>query len=99
MPAFMIVDVHVHDPVAYEDYKKGVAPLAAKHGGEYLARGGACEVLEGTWTPARLVLFRFPDRASIQAFVDDPDYQELKALRHRVADTDIVVVEGLQSPL
>lgn len=32
MAAFMIVDVRVHDPVAYEDYKKGVAPLAAKHG-------------------------------------------------------------------
>ncbi len=95
MPAFMIVDVHVRDAAAYEDYKKGVAPLAAKHGGVYLARGGACEVLEGTWTPARLVLFSFPDRASIQAFVDDPAYRDLKALRHRVADTNIVVVEGL----
>jgi uncharacterized protein (DUF1330 family) len=95
MPAYMIVDVQVHDAVAYEEYKKGVAPLAAKHGGVYLARGGATEVLEGTWQPSRLVLFRFPDRESIQAFNDDPEYGALKALRHRVADTNIVVVEGL----
>lgn len=95
MPAYMIVDVRVRDPVAYEEYKKGVAPLAAKHGGVYLARGGATEVIEGTWRPSRLVLFRFPDRESVQAFNDDPEYRELKALRHRVADSDIVVVEGL----
>ena len=95
MPAYLIVDVRVHDTVAYEDYKRGVAPLAAKHGGAYLVRGGEFEVLEGSWTPSRLVLFRFPDRASVHAFFDDPAYSELKALRHRSADASIVVVDGL----
>ena len=43
----------------------------------------------------RLVLFRFPDRASVKAFYEDPEYQDLLALRHRVAETRIVVVDGL----
>ena len=95
MPVYKIVDVKVNEPAAYEEYKKGVSPLVRKYGGEYLVRGGDFEVLEGDWQPNRLVLFRFPDRASVRAFCDDPEYQELKALRHRVAETRIVVVDGL----
>ena len=55
----------------------------------------AFEVVEGDWQPTRLVLFRFPDRTSVKAFYEDPEYQDLLALRHRVADTSIVVVDGL----
>jgi uncharacterized protein (DUF1330 family) len=95
MAAYMIVDVDVRDVAAYEDYKRGVEHFIAKHGGEYLVRGGDFEVLEGDWQPTRLVLFRFPDRESVHAFLDDPNYQELKALRQRVADTNAVVVDGL----
>jgi uncharacterized protein (DUF1330 family) len=95
MPAYMIVDLDVRDRDAFEDYKAGVAPLIAKHGGEYLVRGGEFEVLEGDWNPSRLVLFRFPDRESVKAFFADPDYQPLKELRLRIADSRIVVVDGV----
>ena len=63
--------------------------------GEYLVRGGAFEVLEGDWQPTRLVLLRFPDMQSGKAFVNDPEYQPLKALRHRVAKTNMVAVAGV----
>ena len=95
MPAYMIVDVDLHDHVAYEAYKRDVPTLIARHGGEYLVRGGEHEVLEGDWKPHRLVLFRFPDRAAIRAFMADPDYAALKALRQRIADTDAVAVDGI----
>ncbi len=95
MAAYMIVNLDIHDPAAYEAYKAKVPVLIARHGGEYLVRGGKCEVLEGRWHPHRLVLFRFPDSAAVRAFMDDPDYAPLKALRQRVADTDLVVVEGI----
>ncbi len=91
----MIVNIEVRDPVAYEEYKAKVPALIRKHGGEYLARGGATRVLEGDWKPSRLVLFRFPDMASIEGFLNDPDYQPLKALRHRLAKTDVVAIEGV----
>ncbi|HUI54020.1 MAG TPA: DUF1330 domain-containing protein [Bryobacteraceae bacterium] len=95
MPAYMIVNVDVKDAVAYERYKAEVPVLIRKHGGEYLARGGPCEVLEGDWRPSRLVLFRFPDMESIRALNDDPDYQPLKALRHSAAYTELVAVAGI----
>lgn len=95
MPAYLIVNVTVHDPAAYETYKAGVTPIVERHGGKYLVRGGDHEVVEGSWAPTRLVLFRFPDRAAIRAFVDDPDYRPLKELRHRIATTDAVAVDGI----
>jgi len=95
MSAYLIVNVEVKDPLAYEEYKKGVPALIRKHGGEYLARGGVCEVLEGDWRPGRLILFRFPGMESIRALQADPEYQPLKALRQSVAYTEAVGVEGI----
>ncbi len=95
MPAYMIVDIKMRDAAAYEKYKAEVPALIRKHGGEYLVRGGKHEVLEGHWQPSRLVLFRFPDQGAVHAFMNDPEYLPLKALRHSCADTDSVLVEGL----
>ena len=95
MPAYLIVDVDLRDSAAYEAYKRDVPALIARHGGEYLVRGGEHEVLEGDWRPHRLVLFRFPDRAAIRAFMADPDYAPLKALRQRIASTNAVAVDGI----
>ena len=95
MNAYMIVDVDVRDPAVYEEYKTKVPALIRKHGGEYLVRGGNFVVLEGDWEPNRLVILRFPDIASAQAFLIDPEYQPLKALRQRVSTVDIVAVEGI----
>jgi len=95
MAVYLIVDVAAQDPSALERYRGEVPAFIRKHGGEYLVRGGAFEVLEGDWRPSRLVLFRFPDTQSVKAFIDDPEYRPLKALRHRVAKTSMVVVAGV----
>jgi uncharacterized protein (DUF1330 family) len=95
MSAYMIVNLEVKDPLAYEAYKIQVPALIRKYGGEYLVRGGSCEVLEGDWRPGRLVLFRFPDVQSILALQVDPEYLPLKALRQKVAYTEAVAVEGV----
>jgi uncharacterized protein (DUF1330 family) len=95
MTAYMIVNLDVHDPEGMAEYRDKVPALIAKHGGEYIVRGGEFEVLEGTWRPSRLVIFRFPDRQAIHGFYDDPDYAGLKALRLRTADSELVIVDGV----
>ncbi|HYL36548.1 MAG TPA: DUF1330 domain-containing protein [Bryobacteraceae bacterium] len=95
MPAYLLVNVEVKDSTAYERYKHEVPALIRRHGGEYLVRGGKCEVIEGNWQPQRLVLFRFPNLQSIHAFFNDPDYQPLKDLRQRAAHTQAIAMEGL----
>lgn len=94
MCTYVIVNVDIKDPAAYEEYKARIPALVRRYGGEYLVRGGEFLVVEGDWKPSRLVLFRFPDKASAQALYNDPGYQPLKALRQRASRMDIVVVEG-----
>ena len=93
MPAFLILDIEVHDREAYATYIREVPPLVARHGGEYLVRGGEHEVIEGSWSPHRLVVFRFPSRRAIHEFYDDPDYEPI---RHRAALANMVAVEGYE---
>ena len=95
MTAYMIVDLDIHDLEGFTSYRDGVPAFISKHGGEYLVRGGDFEILEGKWLPSRLAMFRFPNREAIHNFFNDPEYADLKALRHRTADSSIVIVDGV----
>jgi uncharacterized protein (DUF1330 family) len=95
MATYVIVNLQVHDPATYERYRAAAPALIKRHGGEYLVRGGDCELLEGTWHPQRLVVLRFPGRQAALAFFNDPDYQPLKEMRQRSTSTDAVMVEGV----
>ncbi len=60
MTVYVIADVEVVDPAGYEDYRARVPATIAAHGGRYLARGGATEVLEGSWSPHRCIISNSP---------------------------------------
>jgi hypothetical protein len=53
MPAYIVVQISIHDPVTYEHYMKIAPPSIAAYGGRYVVRGGPSEVLEGSWQPKR----------------------------------------------
>ncbi len=95
MTAYVIVDIDVHDPVGYEEYKK-LAPAAVElYGGKYIARGGKTETLEGDWTPSRLVILQFESNEQAKQWLNSPEYSEAKKMRHQTANSKMVVIEGL----
>ena len=94
MSVYLIVDSDVKDKQAHAEYRENVPAIVSKYGGEYLVRSGEFEVLEGDWQPVRLILFRFPDRESVKALFSDPEYAPYKTLRHKIAKTNIVMVDG-----
>ena len=47
MTAYVIVDIHIADPIGYEEYKKPASLNVELYGGKYIARGGKTEILEG----------------------------------------------------
>jgi len=98
MTVYVLFDIDIHDDDRYARYKAEVPALIAKHGGEYLARGGNFMVLAGDWRPTRLVMFRFPSADGLSAFMADPDYQELKALREETTTLrNLLVIEGIDA--
>jgi uncharacterized protein (DUF1330 family) len=95
MPAYIITQVDVEDPVRFEDYKPMVPASLEAYGGRYLVRGGEVENLEGTWAPKRLVLVEFPSVAKAKAWWNSNEYADAKAIRQAAAKTEMIVVEGL----
>jgi uncharacterized protein (DUF1330 family) len=95
MPAYVIVETDVHDAERYEHYKSAAADAIAAAGGRYAARGGELAVLEGDWTPKRLVVLEFDDLAAAKRWYSSPEYQEAKQLREGAATLRAVAVEGL----
>ncbi|MBT5571272.1 MAG: DUF1330 domain-containing protein [Alphaproteobacteria bacterium] len=94
MTTYMIAAIDVHDGEKYETYKTLAPPLIEKHGGRYIVRGGERDVVEGTWPAGRAVVLEFPDWDSANAFVDDPDYAPIAAIRHATTTSHIWLVEG-----
>lgn len=95
MPAYVVVNVTVHDAKRYEDYKALAPPSIAQYGGRYLARGGRAEVLEGSWKPNRLVILEFPSLDKANAWWSSTEYAKAKAIRQSCSTAEMVVVEGL----
>ena len=95
MPALIIVDIEVLDPVRYEDYKRAASAAIAAHGGRYLVRGGKSEVLDGEWQPRRLVVLEFDSIEKAKAWRDSPEYAEAKKVRDGCARANMIVVEGV----
>jgi len=94
MAAYVLVDSEVTDPVRYEEYKRLARPAVERHGGRFLARGGATTVLEGAWQPHRVVVIEFPDVATARRWYDSPEYQAAKAARAGAAHMSMFVVQG-----
>ena len=94
MSVFLVVDITIHDPEQYQEYVSRVPPFIEKHQGTYRIRGGKVEIREGNWRPQRLVVIEFPTKDQAEAFLKDPDYQPVAAMRHAAATTNMVLVEG-----
>ena len=96
MPAYVIGQLDIHDPEAYQEYLDGFLPSFERHGGELLATSKAeTQVLEGSWALPRTVLMRFPSVAHARAWHADPEYVALAAIRHRTASTNLAVIDGI----
>jgi uncharacterized protein (DUF1330 family) len=95
MSAYVVGDIEVTDPEGYEEYRAGAPGIIQKYGGRYLVRGGATEVMEGTWDPHRIVVLEFPDADSAKSFLNDPEYVALKQIRLRCSTGSLILVQGV----
>ncbi len=94
MPAYIVVQIEVHDPETYERYRALAPASIAKYDGRYLVRGGDTHILEGTWNPPRLVVLEFPTMERAREWWASPEYGEAISLRQNSANTEMLMVEG-----
>ena len=95
MPAYVIAYAgDVRDAAALQEYRRRNTDAVANHGGRFLARGSAVEVLEGPWPWERCVIMEFADAEAARAWYRSDQYAPLKAMRQAASETQLILVEG-----
>ncbi|PSL07593.1 DUF1330 domain-containing protein [Cecembia rubra] len=95
MAALVLVEVSIHNPELYEEYKKHTLATILKYGGRFVVRGAQTESLEGDWNPQRLVILEFPDIQAAKDWWASPEYTIAKNIRYQAANSKMLVVESL----
>lgn len=94
MPAYIIVEIEIHDPEAYKEYKKLTPASLEAFDGKFIVRGGNAESLEGDWNPHRMVVLEFPSVEKAKAWWASEEYAPAKTIREAAATTKMLVVDG-----
>ena len=98
MKGYMMIDTEVFDQEVFAEFAPKIVEAVKAHGGRFLMRGGTTEVIEGGWTPNRIVVMEFESYERAQAFVRSTEYTSLNDLRARCMHSSVIVVEGYDGP-
>lgn len=93
--AYLIAEVQVTDPDGYKPYIPRAAQIVAQYEGQYLARGGKTEALEGAEPAGRVAIVQFPNMAALQKFYTSAEYREVAGIRRGASKSRFFVVEGV----
>jgi uncharacterized protein (DUF1330 family) len=82
---YLFAEFEVLDAEEFEKYREEVGGIAASFGGRYVVRRSEPMVLDGEWSPKRLVIIEFDSPERVRAFYESPAYQAI--LPHRLKST------------
>ena len=96
--AYVVAEITVTDPLAYEEYRKQVLPTVLAFDGQFLVRGGTRVQCEGQdaahHDQIRTVILEFPSLSRAREWYDSGAYREAKALRQAASTGRLFMVEG-----
>jgi uncharacterized protein (DUF1330 family) len=95
MAAYIIADVTVTNEAQMVQYREWSTRAMQEFGAEVLVRGGNAAPLEGAWHPQRVVVLKFKDRATAQAYYDSETYTQARQVREGAGSIDMILVDGV----
>jgi uncharacterized protein (DUF1330 family) len=100
MVAYIIADITITDPEAYQEYARQVGSTIEtieQYGGRALVAGASShpQVLEGDWKPMRILVLEFPSVEHARAWYDSPEYVAIRGIRQRASDSHLIIVQGI----
>lgn len=91
MTTYAIVQLTITNPDNIAAYREKAADALAKHGGAVVQASPNLAVLEGTpEVPTMMAVLSFPDQAAAKAWKEDPDLQDVHALRMNSGKSEII---------
>lgn len=98
-PAYVIAEVTVKDPLAFQKYSSQVPDTLKPYGGEFLVRGGRTLPLEGPAPGQRVVVIRFDSLGQAKGWYNSEAYSALRPIRQQAAEAHNFIVEGVKPAL
>lgn len=96
MTHYAVVQIVPTDADALAEYRKGALAAVQKHGGDRFAGGPQSKVLEdGGAGSTEVLIAAFPSQDAALNWMNDPELQDLHALRNKGAKSTIVLLPGL----
>ena len=93
--AYIVANVTVTNPEQYAEYRKLSTIAVQAYDAEFCVRGGAVEVLEGDWTPDRVVVLKFASMEKAKAYYHSVEYTAAIQARQGASVMRMIVVEGV----
>jgi uncharacterized protein (DUF1330 family) len=93
---YLYAEFNVLDAAEFEKYREKVGAVAASFGGRYVVRRAEPEVLDGQWSPKRLVIIEFDSPERVRAFYDSPAYQAILPHRLNATEGHVLLLTGAE---
>jgi uncharacterized protein (DUF1330 family) len=97
MPAYLVLEIDWHDPAKATEYRNRLGPTLEKFGGRTLVANEP-KVLEGDWSPKRVVIIEFPSMDSLKGWYDSAEYAPLIQIRKEGSKTRMITLDRPPTP-
>lgn len=91
---YLIAHIRVHDNDAFEEFKQLSGAAIKAHDGKVLVRNPMPDHREGG-AQGLAILIEFESLDAARAFYESDAYRGARAVREKISDTDLILVEGL----
>lgn len=91
---YLIAHIRVHDKEAFEEFKQQSAAAIKSHNGNVLVRNPMPDHREGAAKGLAIVI-EFESMEAARAFYESDAYSQARAVREKISDTDLILVEGV----
>jgi len=92
---YVIAQLKVTNPENYKEYIEKVTDVIEKYGGEYLARGGDHQVVEGEDNFPRIIIIKFPTYEKALEWYHSDEYKHVKDIRLKNSEGSNIIVKGV----
>src|SRR5215472_3711145 len=96
MPTYIVGDIHITDPAAYQAHAPRALATIARFGGRVIAGGGRVDLLEGDPMPERIFIIEFPTADAARRWYQSDDYQEALKIRLSASHGRVLLIEGTE---
>jgi uncharacterized protein (DUF1330 family) len=96
MRTYIVGDIHITDPAAYQAHVPRALANIARFGGRVVAGGGKIDLLEGGPMLERIFIIEFPSADAARRWYRSDEYQAVLKIRLSASHGRVFLIEGTE---